>query len=100
MAYILSQAGNSGKEDFITRGNATKMIVVESGTLIESIVLNPANADSINLGTTDGGGQYETARPLQAGQNNTLIIQTKFDVATVLYLTGLTGTTIGTIYKK
>lgn len=73
---------------------------VGAGDFLEALVLHPENADEINIGLTPGGTDFEDTRPLNAGENNTVIIQQKFDAPATIYITGATGLITGTIYKR
>ncbi|MEO5889742.1 MAG: hypothetical protein ABIQ31_05780 [Ferruginibacter sp.] len=99
MGYMIGIVDNSISY-FTAPGNAPYELVVLAGTFISTIVLNPANADLISISEVEGDNYFEEARPLAEAENNSITIQTKFDQNTILYITGLTGITQGTVYKK
>lgn len=83
-----------------TPGGGNGIIFIPAGVFLEAIVLQPLNADVVNLGFTPGANDLIDSNPLVAGDNNTIIIQQKFSANTIVYVSGLTAKTLITVYKK
>ncbi len=74
--------------------NVDTIIPIPAGKYLLVIVVTPANNSNISVGTTPGGNEL-TIIPVAcaAGQDQSIVINQNFSVATPLYITGIVSAT-------
>jgi hypothetical protein len=93
--------GNTGSSASITTiiTPGSPVINIAAGTFLNALVLDPVNADVINIGYAPGGSDIEEGLPLQAAVPATIIIAKKFKLAATIYFANITGTITVTQYR-
>lgn len=88
-----------GEKGFVVLQAGAASWQVPAGALIELIVLDDNANPLVNIGTTAGGNQIGDALQL-AGGEYLLEKKIRFKTATTIYFSGITGSTVITIYKR
>ena len=100
MGYILFDIAVALTPEEIATEPGPVTLTMPAGTYLQSIVILPLIGDSINVGSTPGGSEFENLFPLTANDYNTVQVGRKFLVATTIYITGLSDTATIILYKR
>lgn len=61
------------------------------GNFLAALVIKPEQDETVDVGLTLGGTDYEAGLQLEAGKNYTIVINEKFENNEQIFVTGLNG---------
>lgn len=103
MGYILRRGANIAEQltpETVNLLPGAASFPIVAGTYLQSIVLLPTVADTIDAGYTPAGTEFEGGLLLTTTDYNTIVVEKKFAAATTIYITGLTAAATAILYKR
>lgn len=103
MGYILRdieyKGGTNVNNTTVTIDNNYYNYTPATGNFLAALVIKPEQDETVDVGLTAGGTDYEQGLQLEAGKNYTITINEKFENNEQIYVSGLNGpATLSPIY--
>lgn len=73
---------------------------IPAGMIVEKIILTPAATATLKIGTTNGGEEIMIADTVAGGADKSVTVDIIARADTIIYFTGLVGSTTILIYRK